>query len=366
MKIHTIHNGCEPNFYDSEKAKNLLLLNNTCKETAKEEADVIVFHGCTFSQDKENETKSVIKQLLQTTSKKIIISGCYLNEYVKDERIHYVKNEKLAAFINEMKKEDAFVSSIDFNSLNTTLSPFVSISRGCYGNCTFCSIKSAKGVHKSRPVNEILVDIEVRQHHGFVKLVADESAGYGRDIGIDLKTLVDTIITRFPNLQIKLGSLNVKLLKKYSTAELAMFAYQNISGNIHIPIQSASNNILTEMSRGYTIEEYQKIYNTLRKLGVKNISGDVICGFPGETEEDHQKNISFITSNKFSFMEIFAYQEREGTKAASLNQMDYSIRKKRGIEIIANYLKSYTKWHNISTQQLINQTRVFNTNIKFN
>jgi MiaB/RimO family radical SAM methylthiotransferase len=363
MKVFTIHNGCETNLYDSEKAKSLMLLGENTFSESREGADVIVFHACTFTQQKEEETKDIVLQLLKTTSKNIVVSGCYLSEYVKDNRISYVKNESLPAHITKLNREEQ--AKQEQLKKRVALLPFVQISRGCYGNCTFCSIKSVKGSNKSRTIDEILYDIEQRQHHDTIKLVGDEDAGYGRDIGINLKILIEEVVKRFPKLKIKLGSLNAKLLKKYSEDELAILAHENVVGNIHVPIQSASNKILKNMNRGYTIEEYAKIYLTLKHLGVKNISGDIIIGFPSEDEQDHQKNIDFISKNAFSFMEVFVYHERPGTKAAEMEQIDFAVREKRASEILVKYLKSYSRWHNIPYEILVKQTPVFNTNINF-
>lgn len=361
MKVLVKHNGCETNLYDSEKAKAQLLSHDNVISESNAESDLIVFHACTFSQQKEDETKGMIAELLQQNAKKIIVSGCYLGEYVKDDRISYVKNEALPAFINKLNAEE----ETQKQKSNLSLLPFVQISRGCYGSCTFCSIKSVKGSHKSRTLREILSDIEKRQHHGTIKLVSDEDAGYGRDIGSNLKNLIDEIVKHFPNIKIKLGSLNAKILKKYSEAELSVFAHENVVGNIHIPIQSASNKILDKMCRGYTIEEYSKIYSTLKQLGVKNISGDIIVGFPGEDEQDHQKNVRFIIENPFNFMEVFVYNERPGTKAAEMEQIDFPVREKRATEILIKYLKSYSEFNGISYKTLIERTPVFNTNINF-
>lgn len=365
MKIHTLHNGCEVNLADSESSKASLLRQDEIQYSSKEQADLIIFHSCTFTQHKEEETINTIKDLLANTTKKIIVSGCFLKEYIKSDRIQYIKNERLPELFQNSSNENEAKRSLDKNPISTLL-PFVTISRGCYGNCTFCSIKSAQGSNKSRDIQDILIDVEARLDLQYVKLVGDEVAGYGRDMATDLKALIDAIVTKFPSIKIKLGSLNCKLLKKYSDNELEIFAHPNIIGNIHIPIQSASNKVLQLMSRGYTIEEYQIIYNKLKKLGVNNISTDIICGFPEESEEDHRSNISFICSNRYEFLEVFAYQEREGTTAAAFAQIPYEIRKQRAIQLIVNFIKSYGQWHSISYKEIVKNQKIFNTNIKFN
>ena len=349
MKVFTLHNGCETNLYDSEKAKGLMLSGENALAENRNDADLIVFHVCTFAQHKEDESKNTIEQLLKTTSKNIVVSGCYLDEYITNERISYAKNENLPAHISKLNAVEEAEKQKQKNG--AALLPYVQISRGCYGNCTFCSIKSVKGSHK--------------QHHNTIKLVGDEDAGYGRDIGINLKVLIEAIVKRFPKIKIKLGSLNAKILKKFTANELAILAHENVVGNIHIPIQSASNKVLKDMSRGYTIEEYAAIYLTLKQLGVKNISADIISGFPGEDEQDHKMNLDFISANAFNFMEVFVYHERQGTKAAEMEQVDFAIREKRATEVIVKYLKSYSKWNNIPYETLIKQTPVFHTNINF-
>lgn len=363
MVVYFIQNGCESNLFDSEKAKSFMLSNENIMCDKSEDADLVVFHACTFTQQKEDEAKGKIKQLLDSDAKHIIVTGCYLNEYINDKRVSFVKDANLLTFIGELQHSTIVIKNNNFKEKDLLLTPFVAISKGCYGNCSFCSIKSVKGSHKSRSIEDILIDIEKRKHHEFVKLVGEEVAGYGRDIGLNLKTLIDEIARRFPRLKIRFGSLNAKILKRFSQKELAIFAYENVTGNIHIPIQSANNDVLKNMNRGYTIEEYLKIYETLTLLGVKNISADIICGFPGEDADAHKQNIEFINNHSFSYMEIFAYQERPGTKAATFKQIDYSIRKQRTIEIIVNYLKSYSKWNNIPYDVLIKTPKVFNTNI---
>ncbi len=362
MKIHFKQNGCEATLFDSEKIKQRILADCSYESSSEDNADTLVFHSCTFSRQKEEESKQLIQELLSTNAKTIIVSGCFLNQYIKDERIHYIKNGELKDFIEGLKGLDEQEFQAKANTA-TSLSPVVAISRGCYGNCTFCSIKNAKGKHKSRPIKEILNDIEVRKHHGFIKLVGEEVAGYGMDSGSGLGELFVQIIKEFPDLRIKFGSLNAKLLKRFSVEDLSIFAHPNVSGNVHIPVQSASNKILKAMSRGYTFEEYKAIYEVLRRFGTLRISGDLICGFPGEDEADHQKNLNLFSNYSYDYMQIFMYQERPDTVAAKMKQVDPSVRKRRTAEVIVKYQESYSKWHNISYDQLSKLPSIFNTNI---
>lgn len=356
----TIHNGCETNLYDSEKVKLFLLSRGLAQSPADQQVDLVVFHACSFSQQKEDESKEIIKKLLEGKAKKIVVSGCYLNEYIKDDAVSYIKHEKLAEYLSH------FLPTNPHQNQPEDLLPLIQISKGCYGTCTFCSIKSVKGIHKSRSVTEILDDIEKRSHSSTIKLVGDEVAGYGLDIDLNLSILIQEIVKRFPALKIKLGSLNAKILKRLTPEELSIFAHENISGNIHIPIQSASNRILAAMNRGYTIEEYVEIYSTLKQIGVNNISGDIIAGFPGETADDHKKNIELLSVNEYQFMEVFMYEARPNTKAATMQQIDLPTKERRTTELLAAYLNSYSKQNSIPYEALFRTGPVFNTNLIVN
>lgn len=362
-QISYIQNGCEANLFDSERAKEFYKNAKFGVFPFSDQSKIVAFHTCTFTQQKENETIKKIKDLLSTDVQKVIVTGCFLKEYVKDNRVVYIKNGDL--YDKPLLQPQEVFKTDESKQKDFTVSPVVRISSGCYGNCTFCSIKFVKGKLVSRSMENILLDIEKRKNSSYIKLVGEEVAGYGIDIGLNLKKLLEEIINNFPDLKIKLGSLNVKILKKIKEEDLRILAHENIAGNIHIPFQSADNNILKSMNRGYSIEEYVQVYGKLKRFGIKRISSDVICGFPGEDNTAHEKNIAFIKDFEFEFMEIFAFQERLGTKAALLPQLEISERENRTMEMIINYLKSYCIFKNISIEELISQPKIFNTNIKF-
>ena len=91
MKAFFIQNGCESNLFDSEKAKLFMLSNNHVLCDRSGDADFVFFHTCTFTQQKENEAKEKVKQILESDARHIIVSGCYLNEFIKDKKVSFVK-----------------------------------------------------------------------------------------------------------------------------------------------------------------------------------------------------------------------------------------------------------------------------------
>jgi MiaB/RimO family radical SAM methylthiotransferase len=356
-------NGCESLLYDMEDVKSTL--SDRCGLDFVElyEAELVIFMGCTFSAQKENETIELIDSLLNSKAKQIWVSGCYLREYSNHPRVQFIKPLNIKSFIlNYLSSSGAGVETD-----SSKFSPVVAISRGCYGSCTYCSIRTIKGHHQSRRVDDILKDIERRITNNLsIKLVGEDVAGYGLDRGLDLRKLVDRIIAAYPNIKLQFGSLNPQLLKRFSTHELAVFAYPNVGGNIHVPIQSASDRILGLMKRGYTCSEFGQVYGALKQAGVQFISTDLICGFPTETPDDHKENIAFLNEFDFQYAQIFSYQERPGTPATQLEQVDEETRKYRTLELITHFLSQYKSNNGIDYDQLVNRgQRNFNTNINF-
>jgi threonylcarbamoyladenosine tRNA methylthiotransferase CDKAL1 len=354
------HNGCEPILFEHERIRMFYAEQFGIGPSKKENSDVIILTICTFTEQKEKESINLINDCLKTNAKKVIVTGCFLNKYVESERVLYLKFPELTKYLKDNFKSN---KSKAINNIDNTLDTIVAVSRGCYGTCTFCSIRFAKGKHVSRPVNEILHDIEKRKHHGWVKIVGDDLAAFGQDTGTNLFELISKIHRQFPSIDIKLGSLNVKLLKNYNKEELAIFAKTYIKGNIHIPLQSASNSILELMQRDYTIADYERIYDMFRDLGVKNISTDLICGFPEETEADHKMNLEFMAKHDFNFVEFFMYQKRQSTKAAQMKQLPESVKRKRTIEAIGIFINEYVDKREVPLDN-IKELTIYNTNIK--
>ena len=364
MNFHISHNGCEPSLIDLTSIKTQLIFKYGLSETSIENAHILIYLGCTFSEQKENEVITQIQQFSNFNNKTIIISGCYLERYIKSKNILYTRPNKVVNYlVNHFKLKE-----VNSNTKNNNI-PLVKISNGCFGQCTFCSIKFVKGRHVSRPMSDIMEEIaKLQKKYRIIKLVGQDIAGYGIDSSSSLKKLLEQIFLLFPNLKIELGSLNPNILKQFSDNELSIFSHPNIEGDIHIPLQSASNNILKKMKRNYTFEDFLKIYNKIKKNGTKYVSTDLISGFPTENETDHMENINFIRNIDINFAQIFMYDVRTGTIAASMPQLPRNIRIKRTTELISEFIISYTRNNKLSYSDIITISKdmLFNTNINLN
>ncbi len=365
LKYLIFTNGCEATLFDVEKTQQRLINEIGLIKTNKHDvADIVIFYPCTFTNTNEEASAKIVREIESTfpKAKQIFVTGCFLSKETESEKIIYTKQKDLFLTIQQfVDKKKNFVKSQNMHRPNI---PFIGISRGCYGNCTFCSILSVKGKHVSRSTKEILADIKplVEQYHT-VKLVGDEVAGFGMDIGSSLESLVETIFKTFPDLNLELGQLNPNILYKWTLGQYEFLENKRILGNILLPIQSASNRVLKLMNRYYTFSEYCDVYETMVRLRGFDISTDIIVGFPSESEIDHESNILFLKEYPFKFIEIFAFDKKNRqTKAGKqLDQVKLEIKEQRVRELIRQYIESYERKFGNTP----NNNNIVNTNISF-
>ena len=172
-------------------------------------------------------------------------------------------------------------------------------------------------------------ELVANQHYEIV-LSGIHTGRYGHDLGTDLTALLRRLLNEVEGLQrIRLSSIEInELSDEFLTL---MQQDERIARHLHIPIQSASNHVLKAMNRPYTIEAFIKRINEIRALLPDcSISTDIIVGFPDESEEDFNETLSNLDRIQFSFMHVFPFSKRDGTRAAGMsNQISGLVKKER-------------------------------------
>jgi len=367
IRFCILHNGCDPLEVDAAGVRRQLRDMLGLSPAPVEEADIVVFMGCTFSRQKEEEFERQLVNLCHSSNGRIVIaSGCYLGQTVRHPRVKYCRPSEIADVVAGAL---GLTLSIEYTPLPIQASSgIVVVSEGCYGQCSFCSVKLIRGQHKSRPVNEIIRDIRLLLNHNTsVKLAGQDVAAYGRDLGKTLWDLLLAIFEEFPDLKVELGPLGPEWLIRSKNNELSLLANENIAGNIHVPLQSASNVVLRKMRRRYTYEEIDNLWKRLCQVGVRNLSTDLMAGFPGETARDHERTLEFLETHPLAFAQIFMYEPRPGTEAAELQPLPKRQRLERTMDLIATYLCASAKFRGVAIQALVSNTdeMLFNTNVQF-
>ena len=233
---------------------------------------------------------------------------------------------------------------IIFDNITLRNRLFVEISKGCTGSCSYCLIKTARGGLRSRPIKDILIDIEkMKDPSKKLYLVANDCGCYGLDIKTNLINLLYEINKKFPEQKVELDYLNPFLLEKYSNEYVKLFRDIDLD-YVTIPMQSGSKKILKNMSRNYNPAKTIRTIDKIKKASPGTfIFSHFIIGFPGENWIDFFKTM--ICALHFDLPIPFKYSEREGTAGASLpdKKSDLTITRRTFIFLIVMNLIVFFK-----------------------
>ena len=264
-----------------------------------------------------------------------------------------VENGKDA--INVILSKEETYGDVSPVRLNTNgVSAFISITRGCDNMCTFCVVPFTRGRERSRDPQSIIKEAQDLWDKGYKEITllgqnVDSYLWYGGGLKKDLKNaseiaqatamdfaqLLEMVAKTLPKMRIRFATSNPQDMSVNVLHSMAK--HDNICKYIHLPVQTGSSRMLERMNRQHTREEYitliDKIHEILPECA---ISQDMIAGFCGETEEDHQETLSLMEYVKYDFGFMFAYSERPGTPAEKRMEDDVplEIKKRRLSEII--------------------------------
>ncbi len=215
--------------------------------------------------------------------------------------------------------------------------PTLKIQDGCNSRCSFCVIPFVRGKSRSLPASTVISEMRRLADSGYKEIVLSgiNLGTYGRDLSpriefLDLLKMIlaETSVDRLRVSSIEPLDVTADLVDLFTTTD-------RLATHFHMPLQSASNRILAAMHRWYRAEHYARRVEFIReRLPHAAIGADVITGFPGESEEDHAATLRFIEALPFTYLHVFSYSQRPGTKAAALpNQLSGSIIKRRAREL---------------------------------
>ncbi len=352
--------GCQMNVVDSEIVASILIRNGLIQTYNPQDADIILLNTCSIRENAEMRIKSRIKQLgsfkKTNPNLRLGIIGC-MAENLKEKLfvelpqldllagpdVYRLLPEILKQINDENKiinttlsKEETYADVLPFRYDSNGISAYVSIMRGCDNFCSYCVVPYTRGRERSRDASSIINEVLSLSENGFkeITLLGQNVNSYHyRDI--DFPALISLLAKNFPNLLFRFTTSHPKDL----SIELieAMASFPNIAKSIHLPVQSGSNEVLKRMNRKYTRDDYlEKVYLLRRLIPDITISTDIICGFCGETEEDHLQTIDLMKEVNYFFAFMFKYNERPNTLAAKKYADDVTddIKSRRLKEII--------------------------------
>jgi threonylcarbamoyladenosine tRNA methylthiotransferase MtaB len=199
--------------------------------------------------------------------------------------------------------------------------PTLKIQDGCNSRCSYCVIPFVRGKSRSLPPNEVIAEIRSLSDSGYREIVLSgiNLGTYGRDFAprVEFDDLLRRILDETPIERMRISSIEPL---DVTQDLIALFASTpRIAQHFHMPLQSASDRILAAMHRWYRSEHYARRVELIREhLPHAAIGADVIAGFPGETEDDHAATMAFIERLPFTYLHVFSFSKRPGTRAAAM------------------------------------------------
>ena len=331
--------GCTMNFGEGEQlSKKMESLGHT-RVNSPDEADIVILNTCTVVDTTEKKMIHRMGELKQE-GKEIIVTGCMAK--VQPKRISIRLPESMIIPPDQYdlfsgKVESAFGCAPCTETYEFGASAILPIAQGCLGNCSYCITRFARGVLKSYQEDELLNEFKSMLDSGVKEILvtAQDTACYGRDIDTDLPTLLRRFLEFEGEYRIRIGMMNPNNLDRILDDLMDVMEDERVYRFLHIPVQSGSNSVLERMRRHYTVDRFMGIVNRLRERYPDiSIATDLITGFPGETDRDHEKSIKLIKDLHADTVNITRFSVRPGTDAATMkNQIHGNISKERSTEL---------------------------------
>ncbi len=345
MKVFFKTYGCQMNIHDSEIMKGLLKDAGHEIVDEIEESDLVVVNTCAVREKSENKVYSLIGRL-KKKGHKVGVTGCVaqsMSEKLLNYGVEFIVGTRsinsIVDAVEGLKKIDLEDHILEINSQTPVIRDqkkhaWVSIIAGCNKFCTYCIVPYTRGREISRPMSDILNEVRILARNGYrqITFLGQNVDSYGKDLkdGTSLAKLLELskdidgierlwFLTSYPS---DISSDLIKIVGKYP----------KISKNFHIPAQSGSNRILKKMNRRYTKEEYLEIVERIKKeVENSSIGGDIIVGFPDESDEDFEETLDLVKKVKYIRLNVAPYSPRPGTVAAKYykDNVPFEIKKLR-------------------------------------
>jgi tRNA-2-methylthio-N6-dimethylallyladenosine synthase len=363
-KLHIETYGCQMNTADSEVVASILSTQFEITDQQKE-ADLVLINTCSVRDNAEQRIRKRLREIgaLKKKNPNLIIGllGC-MAERIKEQLLSEEKALDFIAGPDAYRSlpqliETASQGKLSFNVLlseeetyddiapirydGNGISAFIPIMRGCNNFCTYCVVPYTRGRERSRDPQTIIHEATQLVENGYkeVTLLGQNVNSYfwsEEGNRIDFANLMEKVALISPLLRVRFATSHPKDISDKLIQTIAK--YENICKYIHLPVQSGSSAVLKKMNRVYDRDYYLERINTIKKLIPDcALSTDILSGFCGETEQDHQDTLSIMKEVGYSSAFMFKYSVREGTKAHEKFEDDVpeAVKAKRLDEIIA-------------------------------
>ncbi len=356
--------GCKVSQADSDEALARLCASGL-EASARDEADVVVVHTCCVTSEAERKSRQMARREARA-GRRVVVAGCAATLHPEQfleaglELLGERSWDDLAEGCGSAAAQAPPVSTLPgdpggrrvagsaVRAPGTRTRAVIKVQDGCAGVCTYCAVRLARGLPRSRPLGETLAAVDAAILGGAGEVVLSGiDLGSWRDGALKLADLVEAITSSLAfagtageaaGADAGVARLRLSSIEPRDVDErlLAALAHERVARHLHVPLQSADDGVLAAMARPYTYAQFEERVALVRRvLGRAMVSTDVIVGFPTEDEAAFARTLAALESGAFGRVHVFAFSPRPGTVAAELKPLAPAVIKTRMARALA-------------------------------
>ena len=350
MRVHLKALGCRLNEAELETWSRQFLQQGHRITTDAAAADLVIVNTCAVTEEAVRKSRKLLRRSQRENPQaKLLVSGCYasldptgtrqtlgvdliVDNRDKDRLVDIASRELNLHGMPEMATEPGELPLFARGRQRA----FVKVQDGCRHRCTYCIVTLARGEERSRPIAEVVAEINQLHREGVreVVLAGVHIGGYGADLDSSLSELIRAVLADTDIERLRVGSVEPWDLP---TGFWSLFDNPRFMPHLHLPLQSGADSVLRRMARRCKTGEFAALVESARgSVPDFNLTTDLIVGFPGETEAEWQETLDLVERIGFGHLHIFAFSPRAGTKAATLpDQVPAAVKRARSAELHA-------------------------------
>jgi threonylcarbamoyladenosine tRNA methylthiotransferase MtaB len=327
MKYAIVTFGCRVNQADSLRLEEDLRRRGAAPASASD-ADLVVVNTCSVTASADQGTRQTIRRIARDNpSARVVVTGCYASRSPEEVAVlpnvlRVVRNDEKDHLVELIGGGDGPCGAPIEPGIAGRTAFTLRVQTGCEERCSYCIIPRTRGAGRSLPVDAVVGEVHRVAAAGFKEIILTgvHLGSYGRDP--NPRTSLAELLRRLAGVDVDVTFRISSLEPMDCTAEIVDLVFASagrFAPHFHLPLQHASDRMLKLMRRPYTIDNYRSLVDSIASaLPHASIGTDVIAGFPGETDEDFETTIEYLSSAPLSHVHVFPYSDRPGTDASAL------------------------------------------------
>jgi threonylcarbamoyladenosine tRNA methylthiotransferase MtaB len=347
VKYSIVTFGCRVNQADSLRIEEKLRARGGVV-TAAGEADFVVVNTCSVTATADQGARQTIRRIARDNpTSRIVVTGCYATRCEDDVAalpnvVRVIRNDGKDRLIDALPERsmsgDGPCGAPLEPGLGGRTAFTLRVQTGCDEPCAYCIIPSTRGSGRSVPLETVVGEVQCIAASGFKEIILTgvHLGSYGRDLPapVSLFDLLVALERIDGEIVFRISSLEPM---DCSTAILDLIGRSGgrLAPHFHLPLQHASDRMLSLMKRPYTLEYYRTLVDSIRdRIPHASIGSDMIVGFPGETDQDFRANLDYLPDSPLTHLHVFPYSDRPGTAASAMRgKVDGAAIRERGMQL---------------------------------